>query len=42
MEFTFLRKDVGTFSQAAQSYPNPLDADCTPLRPLVLPENWHF
>lgn len=42
MEFTFLRKDVGTFSQVAQSYPHPLDADCTPLRPLVLPENWHY
>jgi hypothetical protein len=42
MEFTFLRRDVGTFSQAAQSYPHPLDADCMRLRPLVLPENWHY
>lgn len=42
MEFTFLRKDCGTFSPLEHDFPHPLDVENTPLRPLPLPENWYF
>ncbi|MDO9094865.1 MAG: FkbM family methyltransferase [Rubrivivax sp.] len=41
LEITFLRKDRVIDARPAQTFPHPLDADCTPRAHLPLPARWY-